>query len=277
MAFLTEPAPERGVAVTVAPGVRRIVAANPGAMTYHGTNTYLIDGPDGVCVVDPGPLDARHLADILRAAGSVSGILITHGHHDHVAGLAALRAETGAPVLAFAAELSPDRLLADGDAAAGWRAIHTPGHAPDHLCFARGDGVVLSGDHVMGWSTSLVAPPDGSMADYFASLRKMLGRDDRLYLPGHGPAITQPADFVQFLLAHRLQREAAVLEALHAGPATVARLVDTIYVGLADSLRPAAERSVLAHLVKLKADGLAGRAGGAWVIHPPSCVPEASA
>ena len=271
MAYLTEAAPPRGEAMTMAPGIRRIVADNPGPMTYHGTNTYLIEGPDGISVLDPGPDDPAHLAAVRQAAGQVARILISHSHIDHVAGLATFRAMAAAPVFAFSPDLAPDHVLADGDSIAGWTALHTPGHAPDHLCFARNDGVVMSADHVMGWSSSIVSPPDGDMAAYFASLHRMLRRDDRLYLPGHGPAIADPRGHTQFLLDHRIARETAILAALGQGRRRVPDVVDAVYAELADHLRPAAERSVLSHLVKLKAEGRAARAGGSWII--PSATP----
>ena len=195
--FLTEAEPARDVALPVQPGIRRVVAANPSPMTYWGTNTYLIDTPEGVLVLDPGPDDAGHVTTVLAAAGApVVGILLTHTHHDHLGAVAALRTATGAPVHAWHEPADdrfvPDRALCDGDVAEGWTALHTPGHAADHLCFARVDGTVFSGDHVMGWSSSVVSPPGGNMRQYFGSLQRMLARDDALYLPGHGPAIPSP-------------------------------------------------------------------------------------
>ncbi len=265
MAYLSEIAPARGVATACAAGIRRIVADNPGPMTYHGTNTYLLAGADGVSVLDPGPDDALHLAAVLREAGTVARILVSHGHSDHVGGLAAMRAATGAPVFAFDPGLSPDHVVGDGDVVAGWRVLHTPGHAADHVVLARDDGVVMTADHVMGWSSSVVSPPQGDMAAYFASLRRLLARDDRLYLPGHGPAIGDPLGHAGFLLAHRVQREAAVLAALGDGPQTPAALVDAIYAGLAAHLHPAAQRNVLAHLLKLRDEGRAVERQGGWV------------
>jgi glyoxylase-like metal-dependent hydrolase (beta-lactamase superfamily II) len=258
--FLTEPAPKHGSATPAAAGIRRIVAANPGPYTYRGTNTYLLDSPDGVTVVDPGPDDAAHVAAILaEARGPIARILLTHSHRDHAGALPALAAASGARVLRF-----DDGSLADGAVMDGWTALHTPGHAPDHLCLARADGVVLSGDHVMSFSTSVVIPPDGSMAAYFASLRVMLARADTLYLPGHGPPLPDPRAYVEALLAHRLKREAAVLAQINTRPCAPSEIVQALYVGLDPRLHGAAEASVTAHLLKLRDDGLASDAGGVW-------------
>jgi glyoxylase-like metal-dependent hydrolase (beta-lactamase superfamily II) len=266
--FLSEPEPQRGIRLPVAAGIDRIVASNPGPMTYHGTNTYLIDGPDGVMVLDPGPDDPRHLAAIVAAtSGRIARILVSHAHVDHVGTLAGLRAACGAPVFAWQgapAHVAPDHRLRDGDVVSGWTALHTPGHAPDHLCLARSDGVVLSADHVMGWSTSVVSPPDGDMAAYVTSLNRLLARSDRLYAPGHGPAIAEPARHVRALIEHRNAREAGVLAALRAGPCTVPPLVDTLYAPVDPRLRGAAERNVLAHLLKLRAEGRVREDGAAW-------------
>ena len=196
MAFLDEPEPEHFVPLPAAPGIRRIVAPNAGPMTHHGTNTWLVDSPDGLTVIDPGPDDPRHLAAI-AAAGPVARILLTHTHPDHLAGAPALRAATGAPIHAWhrpwAPGFTPDAGLQDGAQLAGLTAIHTPGHASDHLCFAQhGTGVLFSGDHVMSWSTSIVSPPDGNMADYMASLRLLLARPDNAVPVRPRPASAQP-------------------------------------------------------------------------------------
>jgi glyoxylase-like metal-dependent hydrolase (beta-lactamase superfamily II) len=168
VAYLTEPQPRRGVCTEVHPGIRRIVARNPSVMTYHGTNTYVVDDLHGTTVIDPGPADDAHLRETLQCiSGKLARILITHAHGDHIGNAAALRRATGAPVyshLASDESHSPDFRLADGDTVAGMVAVHTPGHAPDHLCYARGDGVLFSGDHVMSWSSTVVGPPQGDMA-----------------------------------------------------------------------------------------------------------------
>ena len=261
--FLTEPEPVRGVALAVAPGIARIVARNAGAMTYHGTNTYLIDDSAGVSVLDPGPDDAAHVADILAATGGrVERILISHGHIDHVGALPALAAATGAPV--FAASARFGTAVRDGDGIGGWTALATPGHAADHLCFAR-DGVLFSADHVMSFSSSVVPPPpDGDMAAYVTGLRRLLSRTDRLLLPGHGPPMADPAPFIAALLEHRLAREAAILALIRGAGLTPAAIVAALYVPLDPRLVRAAEASVRAHLQKLQAEGLATERDGVW-------------
>ncbi len=275
MAFLTEPEPQRGVAEPMLPGIRRVVAANPGPMTYHGTNTYLIETPDGLVLLDPGPDDAAHVAALLAAiragsnGGSLAMILLSHTHIDHVGATAALRAATGAPVAAYKTsphpDFSPDIPLDDGDAVAGFTAVYTPGHAADHLCFAWRDGILFSADHVMGWSTSIVSPPGGDMAAYFASLRRLLTRADQVYLPGHGPALPAPQPYVRDLLAHRIARENAIAAALEKGPANTHDLMAALYSKLDPMLRRAAERNVLAHLIKLEGEGRVRREGEHWL------------
>jgi glyoxylase-like metal-dependent hydrolase (beta-lactamase superfamily II) len=270
MAFLSEPLPERGVPIPVAPGITRIVADNPSVMTYHGTNTYLIEADDGFVVLDPGPDDKGHLDDVLRATGGrVSAIPLSHTHADHLGATAALKAQTGAPTSAFRVSADPefgaDVLLDDGDTAAGMIAIHTPGHASDHLCFARPDGIIFTADHVMSWSSSIVSPPGGNMADYFESLRRILARDDRLLLPGHGPPLPEPKAHVRALLDHRVKREAAILLALEVGPQGTWDLVDRLYSKTDPWLRRAAERNVTAHLLKLQAEGRVKQKGESWL------------
>lgn len=275
MPFLTEPEPERGAVLPVLPGVSRIIAANPGPMTYYGTNTYLIDTPDGTAVLDPGPEDhPEHTQAILRATGgNVALILVSHTHHDHVGGLPALRAATGAPTAGYRVSgvesFAPDIKLSDGDTIAGMVALHTPGHASDHLCYAMtsqdGRKVLFSADHVMSWSTSVVSPPGGNMADYFRSLGKLLERDDEVFLPGHGPQLPDPRALVREMLHHRQIREHAIREKLvQDGPANTYTLMDTIYSQVHPRLRRAAERNVLAHLMKLEEEGRVVREGEVW-------------
>jgi glyoxylase-like metal-dependent hydrolase (beta-lactamase superfamily II) len=268
--FLTEPEPERRLPISVAPGIRRIVAFNPSLMTYHGTNTYLMETEEGTIVLDPGPDDDGHLEDIMRATtGRISSILLSHTHSDHLGSTAALKARTGAKTFAYHLSadpaFAPDVPLKDGDMVAGMVALHTPGHASDHLCFARPDGIVFSADHVMSWSSSIVSPPGGDMAAYFTSLRRMLARDDRLFLPGHGPPLPDPAPYTQELLDHRLRREDAIDAALLTGPHRTWDLVNRLYSQTHPWLRQAAERNVTAHLLKLQLEGRAEQQGDAWV------------
>jgi glyoxylase-like metal-dependent hydrolase (beta-lactamase superfamily II) len=287
--FLREDALAPGVAEQAAPGVRRILCGNPGPFTFRGTNTYVI-GRGRVAVLDPGPADAAHLAAILRAVAGevVTRIIVSHTHRDHSPGVAALQAATGAPSFGFGPHMTPpeqggeggdhgftpDTRLPDGAALEGedWRltALHTPGHCANHLCFAledaAGGGTLFSADHVMAWSTTVVSPPDGDMAAYMASLARLAAREDRLYLPGHGPALPEPARFVAALAAHRLEREAMVLDALRAARrATALELVMPVYGPALDArLVPGAARSLLAHLLKLAAEGAALRDGEAF-------------
>jgi glyoxylase-like metal-dependent hydrolase (beta-lactamase superfamily II) len=269
LAFLSESEPARGVPLAVVPGISRIVARNPSLMTYHGTNTYLIETGDGFMVLDPGPDDEGHLDDVLRATGgAISAILLSHTHSDHLGATAALKARTGAKTYAFHLSADdafiPDILLRDGDSALGMHAIHTPGHASDHLCFAYRDGILFSADHVMSWSSSIVSPPGGDMADYVRSLRLMMARDDRLYLPGHGPPLPDPRPYVRELLDRRLKRENEIAAALAAGPLGTRDLVDRLYSKTDPWLQLAAERNVMAHLLKLKSERRVEERGDVW-------------
>jgi glyoxylase-like metal-dependent hydrolase (beta-lactamase superfamily II) len=269
MPFLTEAEPTRGIAHDVLPGIRRIVARNPGIMTYHGTNTYLIEADDGLTVLDPGPDDPIHVRDIVDAAGAIPirRLVLSHTHSDHMGATATLQSATGAPTYGFersaTTRFAPDHPLADGDTVAGLTAIHTPGHASDHLAFAYRD-ILFSADHVMSWSSSIVNPPDGDMQAYYAALQRLLDRTDTLYLPGHGPALPNPRDLVTEMLAHRRKRETAILDALHAAPATVTDLAARLYAKQNPMLKIAAERNVLAHLLKLRAEGNATEHGTLW-------------
>jgi glyoxylase-like metal-dependent hydrolase (beta-lactamase superfamily II) len=280
MAFLTEDEPLRGVALAVLPGVRRVVARNPSVMTYLGTNTYLIDGADGLTVLDPGPADDVHVQDLVRAAGGVPirRIVLTHTHSDHYGGLPGLVAATGAEVFGYRQsarrEFTPDVKLDDGDEVAGLQAVYTPGHAADHLSFAyfiEGVGTVLfSGDHVMSWSSSIVSPPDGDMVAYYRSLELLLARDEVLYLPGHGPVLPEPRVLVGELLAHRQMREGTILEAIRTRDWTVQELAEHLYHKTDSRLKFAAQRNVLAHLLKLEHEGRVAQAPE----NPPMTVPE---
>lgn len=278
-------APHPGLAEEVAPGVRRVVANNPGPFTFTGTNTYLV-GTRYLAVIDPGPAeDEAHYAALLRAIGAaeVSHILVTHTHRDHSPLAARLARDTGAPVLAegphrparplaqdetnpFAASADtafrPDHALTDGDAVEGdgWRlrAVLTPGHTANHACFAlEGASVLFSGDHVMAWATSIVAPPDGAMGDYLRSLDKLIARNDRLLLPGHGGPVTPPRRCLRSLKAHRKMRERTILARLRAGDRTIPLIVEALYRSTDPRLHGAAGFSVLAHLEHLIERGLA--------------------
>jgi glyoxylase-like metal-dependent hydrolase (beta-lactamase superfamily II) len=267
----------------LAPGVVRIVANNPSPFTFKGTNTYLVGTGGDVALIDPGPDDPVHLDAILKTIGKrrLMHILITHTHRDHTDGLPALLAATGAKTVGFGypaqnrgtkrtspsgsefvdRDFVPDIPLADGQTfkGDGWafEALHTPGHAPDHLCFAlAGTGILFSGDHVMGWNTSVVAPPEGKMGDYIRSLEKLIGRDDRVYFPGHGGQFEDPQRLVKAYLLHRRMRENAILECIRGGNATVRGIVPVIYRGLDAKLVNAASLSVLAHVEHLIERGL---------------------
>ncbi len=255
------------MALPVLPGIRRIVARNPSVMTYLGTNTYLIEGPDGLTVMDPGPDDDAHVADILRAVdgAKVPRIVLTHTHSDHLGATAKLQEATGAKAFAYRVSakrgFAPDAPLDDGDEVAGLRAVFTPGHAADHLSFeyhVSGTGKILfSGDHVMSWSSSIVSPPDGDMVAYYKSLQLLLERDEVVYAPGHGPLLPEPRLLVAELLAHRQSREESILEALREREWTVAELAEHLYHKTDFRLKMAAQRNVLAHLLKLEHEGRA--------------------
>jgi len=279
--FKTEMLFDYGVASAVAPGVARLVAPNASAFTFKGTNTYLV-GDASLAVIDPGPADPDHLDATLKAAAGrpITHILATHAHRDHVDGLEALRATTGAKTYAFprspaagtqaeveaASEytnqsFSPDVQVRGGDSVRGegWAlsALHTPGHAPDHLCFVlEGRGIVFSGDHVMAWNTSVVAPPEGRMADYMRSLELLLQRDDDVLFPGHGGRITAPRRTVKAYLLHRRWREQAILDAVRRGENTVRKLLPVVYRELDEDLAGAARLSLRAHMEHLVERGL---------------------
>ncbi len=280
--------PHYGHPVEIVTGIRRITVNNPSAFTFHGTNSYLV-GRDTLAVVDPGPEDDAHFAALLRAIAGrpVSHIFVSHTHVDHSPLTRRLAEETGATVLAEGphrparplrigeinpldasgdTDFVPDVALADDELVEGdgWalRAIHTPGHTANHVSFAlEGTGTLFSADHVMAWSTSIVAPPDGAMFDYMASLDRLLQRDDTLFLPGHGGPVTQPAAFMRGLKAHRKMRERAIIERLRGGDRTIPDMVAAIYRDTDPRLHGAAGLSVLAHLEDLVGRGIAAAEG----------------
>ncbi|MCH4894810.1 MULTISPECIES: MBL fold metallo-hydrolase [unclassified Sphingomonas] len=273
--------PPFGIAVQVEPLVARVLAPNPSPYTYWGTQTYVVGatGAADVAVIDPGPDDAAHVDAIVAAAGSrrIAAILCTHTHRDHSPAAAPLRARTGAAIVgcaplslddagpradaAFDPAYAPDRVLADGEEVAGdgWtlRAVATPGHTSNHLCYALIEsGALFTGDHVMAWSTSVVSPPDGDMAAYMASLERLMTRDDRIYYPAHGDAIDRPQRLVRGMIGHRKQREGQILRLLRDAPRAIPDMVAQMYAGLDPRLHGAAGRSVLAHLIDLENRGL---------------------
>jgi glyoxylase-like metal-dependent hydrolase (beta-lactamase superfamily II) len=243
-------------------------------MTYFGTNTYLIDTPEGLAVLDPGPVNhPEHIDAILRhTGGQVALILVSHTHHDHVGAVPELQAATGARTAGFRSSASEafdaDIKLDHQATIAGITALHTPGHASDHLCYAvrgaNGDKILFSADHVMSWSTSIVSPPGGDMRHYFDSLNLLLARDDDIYLPGHGPLLRDPRSLVRAMLTHRMLREQSIARKLADGPADATTIMEALYAQLNPRLKKAAERSVLAHLLKLETDGKAVRDGELW-------------
>jgi len=277
-----------GVVDHVAPGVRRILADNPSPFTFKGTLSYVI-GRGKVAIIDPGPVDTPHIAALLDAVRgeTVTHIIITHTHRDHSPGAAPIRAATGALTYGEGphrparplfigetkrldaggdADFVPDRRIADGDLIEGdgWvlEAVATPGHTANHMAFAlKGTDVLFSGDHVMGWSTSIVAPPDGSMSDYMASLDRLAARPERIYLAGHGDVIRDAPDFVARYIAHRRGREGSILHRLAKGETDIPTLVRAIYIGLDPRLAVAAALSTLAHLEDLTARGLVATDG----------------
>ncbi|NEV02911.1 MBL fold metallo-hydrolase [Bradyrhizobium uaiense] len=271
MSFHTEPEPQRARLSEVAPGIRRVVASNANASTYWGTNTYLIDGPEGTFVLDPGPADDQaHFDCILEGLPDQSaGIIISHHHSDHFGAVVKLKAATCLPVYAhehFAGDsFCPDVMLKDQDILAGHLVLHTPGHASDHLCLARADGILFTGDHVMSWNSSSIMLPDGDMAAYYANLIKLLNRNDNLYLPGHGPPLPSPHSYVRNLLERRLTREREIVRSLQNGGKTPEELVILLYRKTDPYLAKAVLWSVEAHLDKLRKEGKVLAEQGIWL------------
>jgi glyoxylase-like metal-dependent hydrolase (beta-lactamase superfamily II) len=266
------------------PGIARVLAHNPSAFTFYGTQSYLI-GTREVAVIDPGPDLPEHLDALERAIAGrpVVAIMCTHTHRDHSPAAGPLAGRTGAPIIgcdalaletvgpradaAFDGDYSPSQVLGDGEQLQvdgdAVTAVATPGHTSNHLCFAY-RGALFTGDHVMGWSTTVVVPPDGEMAAYMASLDKLRQRDDRIYYPAHGPAVTNPQQYVRHLVGHRMQREKQILSLVRDEARAIPDIVANAYPGLDPRLTVAAGGSVLAHLVDLERRGLVERRGDAW-------------
>jgi glyoxylase-like metal-dependent hydrolase (beta-lactamase superfamily II) len=281
--------PPAGDLIQLTPLVGRVLAPNPSPFTYWGTQTYVVGASD-VAVIDPGPADDAHIAALVRSVGDrpVRAIVCTHTHRDHSPAAAPLSAITGAPIIgcapltladdgpradaAFDASYAPDRVLQDGEALTGegWtlRALATPGHTSNHLCLAlEEEKALFTGDHVMGWSTSVVSPPDGDMAAYMRSMQLLLGRDDIIYYPAHGDPVETPQRLVRGMMGHRKHREGQIMRLIEAESDGVAipDMVLQMYRGVDPGLHPAAGRSVLAHLIDLQQRGLAtASSDGRW-------------
>ncbi|AIT79880.1 MBL fold metallo-hydrolase [Novosphingobium pentaromativorans] len=275
----------------VGPLVRRVLARNPSPFTYTGTQTYLVGSGCDVAVIDPGPDEAEHIDAILAAIGDarVSAIMCTHTHRDHSPAAAPLAVRTGAPIVgcapltleddgpradaAFDAHYRPDRILTDGETVSGdgWTllAVATPGHTSNHLCYALPEtGALFTGDHVMGWSTSVVAPPDGDMSDYMESLAALYRREqDTVYYPAHGPAVEKPRQLVRGMIGHRRQREKQILRQIEAGRHRIDEMIPHMYKGVDERLWPAAGRSVHAHLIDLERREIVVHTDDAWSLH----------
>lgn len=267
-------------------GIARLLAPNPSPYTQTGTQVHLV-GEAELAIIDPGPETPEHLNSLVSAVAGrpVAAILITHTHRDHSPASRSLKEVTGAPIVGcaplvldehgpradagFDRHYAPDRVLADGEAIVvdgrTIRAVHTPGHTSNHLCFAdESSGALFSGDHVMGWSTSVVIPPDGDMGDYMRSLDKLRARPDRIYYPAHGDPVTDPQRLVRGMLTHRLQRERQILRRLEEGDRTIETVVAAAYPGLDPRLVPAAGASVRAHLLDLQRRGLVSGDKDEW-------------
>jgi glyoxylase-like metal-dependent hydrolase (beta-lactamase superfamily II) len=268
--------------------VGRVLAPNPSPFTYTGTQSYIVGGDDGIAVIDPGPMEEAHLDALMAAIAGrrVAAICCTHTHFDHSPLAAPLKDLTGAPVIGcaglaldtkgdvrldagFDKTYQPDQVLAHGESISGpgWTlsAVHTPGHTANHLCFALEEtGALFTGDHVMGWSTSVIAPPDGDMADYMASLQLLHDREDRVYYPAHGEQVDNPRQLVRGMIGHRRQRERQVLRQLEKGPQAIIDMVPEMYKGTNPVLYPAAGMSVKAHLLDLARRGMVGQDGELW-------------
>ena len=271
---------EYGRASRCSGNIRRVIARNPSAFTFHGTGTYIV-GAQEVAVIDPGPMDANHVEAILAATAGeeISHLIITHTHMDHSPAAAMMREFCDAKTYGFGPhgsghdddgvvveeggdmEFEPDEYVRDGDVieGEGWTldCVHTPGHTSNHMCYhLREENALFTGDHVMGWSTSVVSPPDGDMECYMDSLEKLLVRDDSIYWPTHGPAITSPRPHVQAFIDHRVERENQIIHQLEQGRTRISDMVPDMYSKVDKILHPAAARSVFATLVYLVQRGV---------------------
>jgi glyoxylase-like metal-dependent hydrolase (beta-lactamase superfamily II) len=279
--------PPYAIAEPVAPFVRRVLCLNPSAFTYTGTQSYLVGSERELAVIDPGPDDADHIAALVAGIGDakVVAICCTHTHQDHSPAAAALSAITGAPIqgcspfnifddgprsdASFDPSYQPEGVMGDGDSVGGdgWtlEAVHTPGHTSNHLCYAlNGSQALFTGDHVMGWSTTVVSPPDGDMTAYMESLAKLYEREDAVYFPAHGPQVDKTRQFIRGMIGHRRQRENQIVKHMQNGISRIPDMVPLMYKGVDQRLWPAAERSVLAHLIDLEKKGKAARSGDEW-------------
>jgi glyoxylase-like metal-dependent hydrolase (beta-lactamase superfamily II) len=275
---------------TLEPGIGRLLAPNPSPYTFTGTQTYVVGGGDEIIVIDPGPDLADHVNAIVAAVGTkkIAAIACTHTHRDHSPAARALKQATGAPIIGCAAlalesvgpradasfdgDYAPDRVLGDGDAISfgdGERlvAIATPGHTSNHLCFAYREAL-FTGDHVMGWSTTVVIPPDGSMGDFMASLERLRARDDRIFYPAHGQPVTKPQQYLRGLIGHRMQRERQIVRLVGEGIGAIPDIVASAYPGLDPRLVGAAGGTVWAHLMDLEQRGIVESAGETWTLAP---------
>lgn len=276
-----------GKAMQLEPLVRRVLAPNPSPYTYTGTQSYIVGIGDGCAVIDPGPDEKDHLLALDAAIGEehVCAIMCTHTHRDHSPAAKTLAARTGAPIVgcaplvlddsgpradaSFDRTYEPDRVMEDGEqmTGPGWTltAVATPGHVSNHLCFALEEsGALFTGDHIMGWSTSVVIPPDGDMGDYMKSLERLYAREDRVFYPAHGEAVDKPRQLVRGMIGHRRQRENQIVRLLGEGPHEAPDFVGKMYKGLDPKLHKAAEMSVTAHLIDLEQRGLVARSGETW-------------
>ena len=283
MEFPSRPWPT-ALAQQTEPLVRRVLAGNPSAFTFTGTQSYIVGNAGEVAVIDPGPDEPDHIAALIASIGGarVTAIVCTHTHRDHSPAAVPLAAATGAPIIgcapltltddgprsdaAFDSTYAPEHVLMDGEQLTGdgWTltAVATPGHTSNHLCYALAQsGALFTGDHVMGWSTTVVSPPDGDMTAYMASLALLQTREDRVYYPAHGPAVENPRQLVRGLIGHRRQRENQILRLLENGVGSIEAMVPTMYKSVDRQLWPAAGRSVQAHLIDLESKGQVRRGG----------------